>query len=410
MDLFRLKKWLSNRINEGKRFTRFVIKHFIEDDCTYRASALAFATLLAIVPLMSVGFSILSSFPVFQKLAQPLQDFIFENFVPATGKIIQNYLQLFARQVTKLSVIGVIFLFVTALLVMYTIERSMNKIWRVSTSRHGVTAFLLYWAILSLAPFLLGLSLAASSYFVSLPLIRGYYAPSLVFNSIPFFLSLIGFTFLYVVVPNCPVRITHGIIGAAVAALLFETAKHAFAFYLSQIDTYELLYGAFATIPIFLIWIYWVWLITLLGAEISYALSVHHKRRKGAPLDGFSHALLWLQCLWKAQQHGHSVSLETLTEVSEQPFEIDVDKMLAKFLELKLITATIEGDYILSRDLTRLSLYEFLKLLPYRLPTGSELKTIDSPDAKRWIAEIKKVNQELKESLGMTLDQLFRHG
>lgn len=397
------------RLKESKRFILFVIDHFIEDDCTYRASALTFTSLLAIVPLMSVGFSILSSFPVFHDLAQPVQDFIFENFVPTTGKIVQNYLQLFARQVSKLSIIGIVFLFITALLVMYTIERSMNKIWRVSTPRSGVTAFLLYWAILSLAPFMLGLSLAASSYVVSMPLIQEHTAPSMLLKSVPFFLSLTGFTFLYVVVPNCRVNIKHGLVGACIAALLFEMAKHSFAYYLRQYNTYELLYGAFATIPIFFIWIYWVWLITLLGAEIGYALSVHHKRRRGTPLDGFSHALLWLYYLWQAQQKGQGVSLETLTNASEQPFQIDVDKMLSKFLELNLITATTEGEYILSRDLSNLSLYDFINFLPYRLPTEDELQQVELPADNIWAVNIVKANNQLKETLGIKLDALFRN-
>lgn len=240
------------KFHEAKRFVLFVVEHFINDDCTYRASALAFTSLLAVVPLMSVGLALLSSFPVFQNLSGPVQDFIFENFVPTTGKIIQDYLQQFSAQVSKLSIWGVAFLFVTALLVMVTIEKAMNKIWKTHTSRRGVAAFLLYWAILSLGPVLLGLSLAASSYVLSMPIVQTHQAPPFILNSVPFFLSLIGFTFLYVVVPNCPVKLVHGLWGGVVAAILFESAKQAFAYYLSQYDTYQLLYGAFATVPIFL--------------------------------------------------------------------------------------------------------------------------------------------------------------
>lgn len=154
-----LKNYIVDRFFAFKRFARFVIQHFAQDNCTYIASALAFTSLLAIVPLMSVSFAVFSSFPVFQKLTEPVQSFIFENFVPSTGKVIQTYLQQFASQVSKLSIWGFIFLIITALLVMFTIERAMNKIWHVDVSRRGVSAFLLYWAILSLAPVLLGMSL-----------------------------------------------------------------------------------------------------------------------------------------------------------------------------------------------------------------------------------------------------------
>ena len=404
-----LKQKLMEKLTEGKRFIYFVVNHFIEDDCPYRASALAFTTLLALVPLMSVGFAILSSFPVFNNLTGPAQNFIFENFVPATGKIIQNYLQLFAMQVTKLSIFGIAILFITALLVMYTIERSMNKIWRVSTPRQGVSAFLLYWTILSLTPFLLGLSIAASSYFFSMPFIQDYQAPSLLLRYVPFFLSFIGFTFLYVVVPNCPIRLIHGIYGALVATLLFESAKKAFAFYLTQYNTYQLLYGAFATIPIFFLWVYWVWLITLLGAEISYALSVHHQRRQGREVDGFSHALLWLYQLWLAQIEGKGVRLETLINASKQPFAVDIGDMLSQLADLQLIHTTAEGEFLLSRDLTHVTLYELLELLPYRLPNETELMFSELPIAMRWHDQIKHADADLQQSLSISLDVLFRN-
>ncbi len=407
---YTLKQKLREKLSECRRFIDFVIYHFIEDDRTYRASALAFTTLLAIVPLMSVGLSVLSSFPVFNNLSTPIQNFIFDNFVPSTGKAVQNYLSMFATQVSRLSVVGIVFLFVTALLVMYTIERSMNKIWRVSSPRKGVSAFLLYWAILSLAPFLLGLSLAASSYFMSIPLISGSDAPVAIVSFIPFFLSLVGFTFLYLVVPNCPVRFNHGLYGALVSTVLFEAAKQAFAYYLTRYDTYQLLYGAFAMVPIFFIWIYWVWLITLLGAEISYALSVHYQRRQGIKIDGFSHALLWLHKLWQAQVHGKEISLEELIDVSQQPFLIDIGYMLNQLVKLRLIHTTANGKYLLSRDLSHLSIYQLSQLLPYRLPNSLELMGIESPVAHSWKQQIDASDKASMQILNISLDEFFRQG
>ena len=403
-----LKQKIMEKLVECKRFVSFVINHFIEDDCSYRASALAFTSLLAIVPMMSVGFAILSSFPVFQDITTPAQDFIFENFVPATGKVVQNYLHLFETQVSKLPVIGLLFLFITAILLMYTIEHSMNKIWRVSTPRRALSAFFLYWTILSLAPLLLGLSLVASSYFFSMPFIRGYETPSLLLAYAPFILSFVGFVFLFVAVPNCPVRFMHGVYGALVATMLFELAKHAFAFYLTRSDTYQLLYGAFATIPIFFIWVYWVWFITLLGTEISYAFSVHYQRRQGAPLDGFSHALLWMYVLWLAQREGEGVSLETLINSSQQPFAVDIGDMLSKLVELQLIQRTTDGRYVLSRDLTHLSIYQLMQLLPYRLPNKDELVANKYP-LKQWSEQIKKADSKLQGDLSISLEQFFQN-
>ena len=401
------KDRLLNKFYAADRFVRFVIQHFIQDDCTYIASALAFTSLLAIVPLMSVGFAIFSSFPVFQDLATPVQNFIFDNFVPATGKAVQTYLQQFASQVSKLSVLGTVFLVVTSLLVMFTIEQAMNKIWRVGSSRHGVPAFLLYWAILSLTPVMLGLSLVASSYLFSIPFLIDHQAPSFMLHWAPFLLSLLGFCFLYVIVPNCPVKIRHAFFGALFAAVLFETAKQAFAYYLTHFNTYELLYGAFATVPIFFIWIYWLWLITLLGAEISYALSVHHQRRAGKSLDGFSHALLWLHQLWTARQNGKSVSFNDLVDASSQPFAVDVDEMINALIHQELIHATADGNYMLSRDLNQITLYTLTQLLPYRLPTHLELQYSKSSLAEQWRAAFKKNDVELQKSLNISLEDLF---
>ena len=399
---------LKEKLEESKRFLSFVAHHFIDDDCIYRASALAFTTLLALVPLMSVSFTILSVVPVFQNLADPLQDFIFANFVPTTGKIIQNYLQSLATQVSKLSVMGVFFLFSIALLVMYTIERAMNKIWRVSLSRQGISAFLLYWAIVSLAPVLLGLSIVISSYFLSIPFIASHDTPMLL-SYLPFLFSFAGFTFLYVVVPNCPVRLIHGLYGGIIAAVLFESAKLAFAYYLTHYNTYQLLYGAFATVPIFFVWIYWVWFITLLGAEFSYAFSVHHQRRPGLPLDGFSHALLCLYQLSLAQIEGKELTTDELINASQQAYAVDVGHILRLLIDLKLIKTTSDGHYILSRDLNHLTLYELAQLLPYRLPNVAELMNHEEMITAGWQEPLQKADQELKNTLTISLSQLF-HG
>lgn len=401
------KNQLINHFFTCDRFVRFVILHFFQDDCIYIASALAFTSLLAVVPLMTVSFAVFSSFPVFQNLAQPVQNFIFENFVPATGNVIQSYLQQFASQVSKLSMMGVIFLMITALLVLFTIERSMNKIWRISTSRKGVPAFLLYWSILSLAPIILGFSLAASSYLFSLPMLVDHYAPSFFLHWAPFILSLIGFSFLYVVVPNCPVKIRHAFWGGFIAAILFETAKQAFAYFLSRYNTYELLYGAFAAVPIFFIWVYWVWIITLLGAEISYAFSVHHQRRTGNPLDGFSHALLWLYQLWLAQKNSKGLDFNELVDASSQPFAIDADQMLLELTNAGLIHMTAGGQYMLSRNISQLSLYHLTQLLPFKLPTQHDLHSLTSPIDAHWKSVFIQNDEALIASLGIHLAELF---
>lgn len=406
--LMNLKAIFKRRLLITQRFITFVIIHFFKDDCSYRASALAFTSLLAIVPLMSVAFAIWSSFPVFQNYSQPVQNFIFENFVPATGKIVQNYLQQFTAQISQLSIWGVAFLFITALLLMVTIERALNKIWRVMTNRQGVAAFLLFWAILSLTPIFLGLSLAASSLLFSTPYFSAHPLPSFLINMLPCLLSLTGFTFLYVVVPNCPVKLRHGLAGGMVATVLFETAKQGFAFYLTHYNSYQLLYGAFATIPIFFVWVYWVWVITLVGAEVSYAMSIsHHGRTRERLLDGFSHALLWLQFLWLKQKKGLGASPNELFESSKRAYAVDRGTMINQLKHINLVYSGENGAFFLSRDLHDVTLFELSQQLPYCLPTSKELDEDIASGELKWQTIFRKNNELLQESLSTNLAELF---
>lgn len=386
-------KGLCNKYQDTRLFLVFVFQNFIKDDCTYFASALTFTSLLAVVPLMSVSFALLSSFPVFSDMSGPIQDFIFENFVPATGKIIQQYLIGFTKQVSNLSIWGVAFLFVTSVLLMFTIEQALNKIWKVRVQRQGTAAFLLYWTILSLTPILMGLSIAASSYLISLPLLTNdtHINTSALLRYAPFMLSFVSFTFLYMVVPNCKVRFMHAIVGALVAVFFFEIAKLTFTWYLTRYHTYELLYGAFAIVPIFFLWVYWAWFIVLLGAEIAYALSAHHQRRQGKPIDAFTHAMHWLDYFWLAQVKGDGLSLSELIAKDDYAYSVKPESIMEQFLALQLIRPLNTGSFILSRDLTKMSFKELTLLLPWPVPDWTHL---DHQNKDKNLATLLKESQE----------------
>jgi membrane protein len=161
-------------------------------------------------------------------------------------------------------------------------------------------------------------------------------------------------------------------------------------------------------VPIFFIWIYWVWIITLLGAEISYAFSVHHQRRAGPSLDGFSHALLWLYQLWQTQQEGKGLTFNELIDLSNQPFAIDADEMINALIHYELIHSTADGHYMLSRDLNQISLYDLTQILPYRLPTHLDLQHSNCALTEQWQSAFKKNDVELQIKLNMSLEQLFK--
>lgn len=257
-----------------KNFATQIVSQFFLDNCALRAAALSYTSLLSIVPLMTVSFTIMTAFPIFRQIGLEIQNFIFENFVAASAQVVQESLQRFAGQALNLSATGLIFLLVTALLMIFNMEQAFNAIWRVKRSRSGTSAFMLYWGLLTLLPILLGVGFAITSYIFSLPFIEGttqtlgLKGPFLLV--FPYILTFVAFTVLYITLPNCKVYIRHAMIGGLVATILFEMAKYGFGLYVLHFPTYELLYGTLATIPIFLLWIYLSWLIILFGAVVAH--------------------------------------------------------------------------------------------------------------------------------------------
>lgn len=253
------------------RFTRLLGRRYNDDRLNRVAQALSYTTVLALVPFTTVAFAILSVFPVFEEWMATIQTFIYRHFVAASGDTVQFYLQQFSQKTAQLTAIGLLFLIVTALMLMETIEYTFNEIWRVQQKRKALFRFLTYWAILTLGPILLVVSLSLTSYVVSLPLLEKTIGGSLrafFLNSLPFLFEVLAFTLLYMAVPNTHVRWRHALIGSVLTAILFELAKWGFAYFVVNFSAYQVIYGAIATLPVFLIWIYLSWMIVLLGAEL----------------------------------------------------------------------------------------------------------------------------------------------
>jgi len=260
------------------RFFEIISSRFIQEGFTYRAAALTFTTLLSIVPLVTVILSGLSLFPVFQKLGVRLESLVYQTLVPESGDVVKTYIQSFVEQAGKLPISGFLVLVVSALLLVVTIEHALNHVWKVKRRRRLVSAFALYWTVLTVGPLLIALSVVVSSYLFSLPFIKGtvYWLGlhHILLVVLPFFLGFLGFFLLYMLVPNCKVRFFHAVLGAATGAILFELAKTGFRYYVQHYATFSVLYGALATIPIFLIWLYLCWVIILMGGLVAHSLSV----------------------------------------------------------------------------------------------------------------------------------------
>jgi membrane protein len=255
---------------------------FNQEGLSIRAAGLAYVTLLAIVPLITVSLSILSAFPGFQAFELKMQELIVNNFVGSSAQVAQAHLQEFIRLTSQLSYAGILSLLVTAVLMIFSMEQAFNHIWNVTKHRNIIQAFLLYWAVLTIVPIILAIGFMFSSYLTSIPEIIISATASKTEDIISFFLPYIltttAFTLLYVGLPNCKVRIRHAIIGGLFAALLFKLVKYGFTYFIAHFANYTLLYGALAAIPVFLLWLYLSWVVILIGALITYELEIvnHH--------------------------------------------------------------------------------------------------------------------------------------
>ena len=243
----------------------------IHDRLAVNAGYMAYITLLSLVPLLTVVVTALSKFPVFEGISHQIQDFAFENFVPAAGDAVKEALNTFISNTSGMSAVGGAFVFITAMLLISTIDKNLNFIWRVQRKRRLVYSFSMYWMVLTLGPIFIGSSLALSSYITSERMISQEVVSG-IYRVLPIMLSILAFVGLYILVPNIKVKIRHALTGAIVSGLLFELSKKAFAMYIPAFPSYELIYGALAALPILFVWIYLCWFIVLIGAEVTASL------------------------------------------------------------------------------------------------------------------------------------------
>lgn len=250
------------------------------DRLTTSSAELAYTTILALVPLITVIFSLLSAFPMFDEISQSLKRLIYSNLVPTASDTIQNYIEQFIANTKKMTFVGIIGLMVTSLLLINSINNALNRIWRTKRKRSFMYNLTMYWTILTLGPILAGSSVAVSSYIFSLKWLSTAASGDLLLSTLPFIISIVGFWLLYSIIPTESIPFKEAAIGALVAAILFEIGKRAFALYVTSFPTYQLIYGVVSSIPIMLVWIYCSWCIVLFGAEFAATLTDFNKQRK----------------------------------------------------------------------------------------------------------------------------------
>ncbi len=395
------------------RRTKYVYSRFNADRCSENAAALTYMSLFALVPLLTVMYTMASAVPAFQGLEVKMQAFLFENLMPDTNSEIRTYLDDFSRQAKNLTGPGIVFLVVTAVLMLRNIEKAFNQIWRASENRSAVSSFMLYWAVLSLAPIMIGLALALSTYLSSFAHALEEYdvigMKAFLLKVAPLVLTTAGFSLVYIAVPNCRVPFKHCLIGGTIAALAFHIARSVFTDLVVG-SSYTFIYGAFAAVPLFLLWIYLSWNIVLMGGILVHSMSAYQDEEQ-ANRPMVLKALDVLYLFWQRQDTGQAVGeIELLNGKHAVTRGLDSDSwqtLRNVFIERKLIAENDRGQYLLSRDLHTISFSQLKEWInnEYRL-TAEE-----APGALSWQQEAYRLLQgqrtQQQDSLGMSLVELF---
>jgi membrane protein len=318
---------------------RTLRQRFREDRLGLTAGSLTFTTLIALVPLVTVMLAVFSVFPIFASFQGALEKYFLQSLVPdSIARPVLRALTQFAGKASQVGALGLVLLGASALAMMMTIDRTLNNLWRVRRPRPLAQRVLVYWAALTLGPLVLGVSLTMTSYALSAS--RGFVNAmpgglSQLLNAIEFALLASAMAGLFHYVPNTFVRWRHAWAGALFVAVAFEGAKRALAWYVEAVPVFTSVYGAFATLPILLLWIYLGWVIVLLGAVIAaYAPSLQMRvvRRSETPGHRFEIALATLRLLDAARQAGsHGLSMAALARAMRaDPLQLEpvVDQLI----------------------------------------------------------------------------------
>jgi membrane protein len=398
-----------------RAFLRFLWQRFLDDKCFETAGALSFTTLFAIVPMLAAVIAIVSVFPAFAELRDSVTRFIFRSFVPTAGETVQGYLLQFADNASRLTAVGVVVLLASVLMMMASIENRFDRIWRVPARRKGSARLLLYWTALTLGPILVAAGLGASSWVYAQPLWQGVASHGVggfhLWMLAPFLISWLGLTVLYQVVPNCRVRWRDAVIGALVAAVLFEFARKGFALYVRSVANYREVYGALAAIPIFLIWVYLSWVIVLLGAILAAALHAFEYRREDELLPPgceFVGLLRVAQHFAEAQRTGAALDEEDLAGRDRFLTADQLQRYLDDLQRARVIRRIDDGGWVMARDPDSVNVGDLFRAGAYRLPEDATAMLRAARGlAPEVPAVLQRAEAALRKNLAVSLRALF---
>jgi membrane protein len=384
-----------------------IARRFTDDRCLQIAANLTFTTLLSLVPLITIALTMFSAFPVFDDFSKNTTDFLQSNVMPAgASAVIYKYLQQFTESATKLTAMGIVFLVLTAMSMILTIDHAFNLIWRVSRPRPLFKKLVVYWAVLTLAPLLIGASLSLTSWLIGLSMGYVKQIPLVgvdVLKILPTLFTTLAFTLLFQLVPNRYVPFMHALIGAVVAAIMFESMNLVFSSYIKHFPTYTLVYGAFAAVPIFLMWIYLSWITILLGAVIAASLSYWRKPtlKNLPPVIQMLDALRVLEIMAEGLRVGRVTTFPQLSVRLGIGYD-ELEIILERLQTANMVRKAEQVGWLLLRDTDNVRATELLKIF---VLDHNALTADSCHDAlQRWLMEC--VSQ-LENHVDVTLQSLF---
>ncbi|EMU3687141.1 YihY family inner membrane protein [Neisseria gonorrhoeae] len=364
-----LQRWQGLADNKICAFAWFVIRRFSEERVPQAAASMTFTTLLALVPVLTVMVAVASIFPVFDRWSDSFVSFVNQTIVPQGADMVFDYIDAFRDQANRLTAIGSVMLVVTSLMLIRTIDNAFNRIWRVNTQRPWMIQFLVYWALLTFGPLSLGVGISFMVGSVQDSVLSSgaqQWADALKTAARLAFMTVLLWG-LYRFVPNRFVPARQAFVGALITAFCLETARFLFTWYMGNFDGYRSIYGAFAAVPFFLLWLNLLWTLVLGGAVLTSSLSYWQGEafRRGFDSRGrFDDVLKILLLLDAAQKEGRTLSVQEFRRHINMGYD-ELGELLEKLARYGYIYSGRQG-WVLKTGADSIELSELFKLFVYR--------------------------------------------
>lgn len=361
--------WRGQRLRL-RDFSGYVWQRFQEDRCLRMAASLSYTSLLAIVPLTAIAFAMLAAFPVFGGVREQFQEAVFANLLPESAEAMREYFDQFITNATKLTAVGIVGLALTAILLLGTVESALNAIFRVKHPRALVPRLLVFWALITLGPLMLGASFSLSTYFFAMTKASGFDAVKGPLANLsvylPTIIMIVLFWAFYLIIPNRPVGWRSAAVGGTVAGLMFSLLRTVFGYYVTNFPTYQTIYGAVSVVPIFLVWMYLSWAVVLFGAVLTASLTEWRTaggrpagRRLGTG-ERIALALEIVALLFEQSRAGGRVSTSRVLKGTSGGSEA-IEAILDNLEDAGWAARTARNEWVLARDVGEATLYDLFR-------------------------------------------------